>query len=404
MNVIETELRLGMQFYQRQSLVIERGSGSFVWDLDGVKYLDFTSGWGVTCLGHTHPVVIEALTLQANKIMQNPNSGFTFSAARAELFLQLERILPAHLLKYFAVNSGAEANDAALKLARKATGRLKVVSTRDSFHGRTFNTICVSGNEANRSSFPGPSFDTQFVQFDDLNELEQAVDHDTAAVIVEPIQGEGGVQIPAVNYLSSVSDICKRNSALLILDEIQTGFCRTGKMFAVQHSNKPVYPDIMTLGKGVACGYPFGLVAITQNVSEALEMGDHGGTYCGNPLGCKVAASVVDYLIEHSVAEKSAVSGATLLQGLRQLQLKHPEIIHCVRGTGLLTALELNDDSLVQPLTQACQRRKLLVTPTRNGIIRLIPDLLVDAELITQALYCLDLALSDLYTEVAVNS
>ena len=243
----------------------------------------------MTCLGHSHPITTDAIVSQARKIIQNPNSGFTFSAARAELYLQLERVLPTSLKKYFAVNSGAEANDAALKLARKVTGRTKVVTTYGSFHGRTYNTTCVSGDGANAQRFNSPSFNTQFVDFGSVSELHNAVDCDTAAVILEPVQGEGGVQIPSSDYLTSAKEICSSNSALLIVDEIQTGFCRTGKMFAIQHNAIPVCPDVMTLGKGIASGFPFGIVAITEEVANALETGDHGGTFSGNPLGCKVA-------------------------------------------------------------------------------------------------------------------
>jgi len=404
MNSIDIEDRYGIRFCNRQEVVIESGQGTLVWDSEGARYLDFTSGWGVTCLGHAHPVVVDALCRQSGKVMQNPNSGFTYSAARAELLELLAPLLPGSLKRLFFVNSGAEANDASIKLARKVSGRPRIVSTVDSFHGRTLNTLSVSGGVSNAYRYP-PRFPyTDFVPFGELDPLEKVLSDEVAALIVEPVQGEGGVRIPPGNYLPEVSSLCKERNVLLIVDEIQTGFGRTGKLFALQHAAGPVHADFLTLGKGIASGFPFAALAITDEVEARIEKGDHGGTYCGNPLGCAVSTAVIKYLLQHDVAAQVERKGQMLLAGLQQLWRKYPDIIRNARGAGLLTALELANNQLVADLTLACQQRGLLVTPTRNAIVRLIPDLLVSDTHIEQALMTLDNAISSLGPWVAAAS
>jgi acetylornithine/N-succinyldiaminopimelate aminotransferase len=405
MNCIDIEDRHGIQFCHRQRVVIERGRGSLVWDTHGARYLDFTSGWGVTCLGHAHPVIVDALYRQSSKVIQNPNSGFTYSSARAELLALLSPLLPGSLARLFFSSSGAEANDAAIKLARKVTGKARVVSAAGAFHGRTLSTLSVSGGAANVQRFP-PQFPyTEFVEFGRTAAIEHALDSDdVAAVIVEPIQGEGGVRIPPPEYLSEVSILCRNNGVLLIVDEIQTGFGRTGELFALQHAPAVVQPDFLTLGKGIAGGFPFAALAVTDGIAERIEQGDHGGTYCGNPLGCAVSTAVIDYLLEHDVISEVQRKGRLLLAGLHSLARRYPRFIADTRGLGLLTAIELTDDQLVADLTLACEQRGLLVTPTRNAIIRLIPDLLVSDGHIEEALSTLDQALSSLAPRVAAAS
>lgn len=394
MNTIAIEDSLGITFCNRQPIAIERGAGCYVWDEAGNRYLDFTAGWGVTCLGHSHPCITKAIYQQAQKIIQNPNSGFTYSPPRARLLALLKPVLPASLDKIYFANSGAEANDAALKLARKITGKTKVISTTGSFHGRTFNTLSVSGGRDNTSRYLPAMPENCFVNFGDYTDLANAIDDTTAAVIVEPVQGEGGVRIPDPDYLHSVDRLCKQHGALLIIDEIQTGFCRTGKFFAVQHSAVELRPDFMTMGKGIAGGFPFAAFAVSAQVDALLKRGDHGGTYCGNPLGCAVAEAVVSYLVNNRVAERTRDSGEFLLAGLQQLQAKFPTMIRTVRGKGLLCAIELFSDAEVQSLSQACLERGLLVTPTRSHVVRLIPSLLIEQSEITAGLELLGSAIS----------
>lgn len=398
MSSIEIEDRLGITFCDRQPIAIERGEGCVVWDEDGNEYLDFTSGWGVTCLGHSHPLITAAIIRQAQKIIQNPNSGFTYSPSRAKLLETLSGVLPDNLVKSYFANSGAEANDAAIKLARKITGKSRIVSTLASFHGRTFNTLSVSGGRDNAEQFLPALEGNCFVPFGDFSALNAAVDDKTAAVILGPIQGEGGVRIPDDEYFASVALLCKERGVLLIIDEIQTGFCRTGKFFAIEHSKTSIAPDIMTMGKGIAGGFPFAAFAVSASVDKQLSKGDHGGTFCGNPLACAVAAAVVDHLRAENMADKVARSGELMIDGLHKLRDKYPSLIGAIRGRGLLCAFELGSDYLVTKVTEAALGRGLLVTPTRNRTIRLIPALIVTHSEIARGLELLDSALASVVT------
>lgn len=396
MNTITVEDTLGLSFCERLPLAFTHGAGTRVWDEAGKSYLDFTSGWGVTCLGHAHPVIVSAIARQAARLMQSPNAGFSYSPERAALLTKLHQVLPPTLHRSYFCNSGAEANDAVLKLARKITGRRKVLSTRGAFHGRTLQTFALSRDADNSKRFVSQVDGIGFVPYADLAALDAALDDDTAAVIVEPVQGEGGVQIPPTDWLLGVQTLCRRHGALLIVDEVQTGFCRTGKFFALEHAGPQLAPDMLTLGKGIAGGFPFAAFAVSAQVAAQLERDDHGGTYCGNPLGCAVAHAVIDHLHSTQVAEQVATSGQVLLHGLQTLQQHWPNMVRASRGLGLLCALECHDPTLSGQLTRHCAVLGLLVVPTRNGIIRLLPDLLVSHTDIARALTILDQALAEL--------
>lgn len=400
MNTIEIEDKLGITFCDRIPLVIERGLGTSVWDSDDTLYLDFTAGWGVTCLGHSHPVITDALITQSAKIMQSPNSGFTYSPARATALLELNKVLPQNMAKSYFVNSGAEANDAAIKLARKISGRSKIISTLNSFHGRTFNTLMVSTDKHNGERYLPVTDNTFFVEFGNIAAIEKLIDSSIAAIILEPIQGEGGVRVPPDDYISKVSDLCKRHGAYLIIDEIQTGFCRTGKFFAIEHSSKTIEADFMTIGKGLAGGFPIAAFAVSKALSGFIEKGDHGGTYCGNPLGCAVSTAVVSHLIENKFHEQSARKGDFLGAKLYELKDKYSGLIKGVRGCGLLWAIELDDQSQVTRLTDLAMLNGLLVIPTRNSVVRLIPPLVVTEHELSQGISSLDLSLQELYLEL----
>lgn len=392
MFVEEIENNLGLQVCKKQSLVIERGKGVWVWDTSGEKYLDFTAGWGVTCLGHAHPLIVETITRQAGLIIQNPNSGFTYSPARASLMLELKKVLPAPLSRMYFANSGAEANDAALKIARKITGRSTVVSLHGSFHGRTLATLSVSGGPQNGARYLPKVPGQNFCLHNNGADLQAHVDDSVAAVIIELVQGEGGVRAMESNFVKHLRLLCDRYGSLLIIDEIQSGFCRTGRFFATDYYD--VQPDILTMGKGIAGGLPFAAMALTEKVASAVELGDHGGTYCGNPLGCAVAAAVTRFLREQDVAAHVAGIGTQALEDLLGLQQRFPDLIKQVRGRGLMLALELHADEMVWPLTDACQQNGLLVTPTRNAVLRLLPSLLLTGEEWSLGLQRLELAMS----------
>jgi acetylornithine/N-succinyldiaminopimelate aminotransferase len=386
MSTIDIENRLGLSFCERLELAFTHGKGTRVWDEAGKTYLDFTSGWGVNCLGHAHPALTSALAAQAARLMQSPNSLFTYSPERAALLSVLHAVLPPTLVRTFFCNSGAEANDAALKLARKITGRSKVITTVGAFHGRSFNTLSVTRGVDNTSRYTPVLPGTRFVPHGDSAAVAAIIDDETAAVIVEPVQGEGGVQIPPAGYLAEVQALCRQYGTLLIVDEVQTGFCRTGKFFALEHSPTQIEPNILTLGKGIAGGFPFAAFSVSASVASRLGRDDHGGTYCGNPLGCAVSREVVSYLREHKVAERVATSGQLLLAGLQALQQQFPGLVCEVRGVGLLCALEFAEHTHSRTVTRLCADRGLLVVPTRNGIVRLLPDLLVSEADIEAAL------------------
>ena len=390
---IQLEDKYSPPFFRKIPVSIERGAGVHVWDEEGNRFLDFTSGWGVTCLGHAHPVITDALMEQGRKIIQNPNSGLTYSPVRARLLSLMAEILPAPLTRVFFSNSGAEANDAAIKLARKVTGRPDVIAMEQSFHGRTISTASATGQIKHREKFNPLMPNYRFVPYDDLEALRRAFNNNVAALIIEPIQGEGGVIIPADGYLQEVGRLCKANGSLLIIDEIQTGFCRTGPMFAISPLN--VAADFMTMAKGIAGGFPFGAFAVSEAVAQKLEPGDHGGTYCGNPLGCAVAYAVIKYLLDHNVSAAVAKTGGFALDRMRKWMRAYPERIKNVRGRGLLLAIEFCDEKTAGEVTAACLDRRMFVRQTQGNVIRIFPALNIKQEDMEEGLMLLEEAIDN---------
>jgi acetylornithine/N-succinyldiaminopimelate aminotransferase len=370
---IEIEDQYTPPFFSKIPVSIERGEGVYCWDEEGNRFLDFTAGWGVTCLGHASPVITNALLEQGRKIIQNPNSGLTYSPVRAKLLSLMREILPSNLTRVFFSNSGADANDAAIKLARKVTGRLDVISTHQSFHGRTISTASATGQAKHREKFNPLMPNYRFIPYNDLNALKQMLDSSVAAVILEPVQGEGGVQIPSDDYLKKVSSMCKVNGSLLIIDEVQTGFCRCGPMFAVSRSCAEV--DFLTMAKGIAGGFPFGAFALSEAVSAKLEPGDHGGTYCGNPLGCAVAYAVIRHLLDHQISVHVHEMGTVALRHINEWKQSYPEMITDVRGLGLLLAIEFSTEETATLITNECLARGLFVRQTQGNMIRIFPAL-----------------------------
>ncbi|NOR25220.1 MAG: aminotransferase class III-fold pyridoxal phosphate-dependent enzyme [Desulforhopalus sp.] len=371
-------------FFVKQKISIERGEGVFVWDEEDNRYIDFTSGWGVTCIGHAQPVITEALTDQSRKILQNPNSGLTYSPARARLLELMHTVLPSHITHLFFSNSGAEANDAAIKLARKVTNRLDVISTHKSFHGRTISTASATGQATHREKFNPLMPNYLFVTYGDLDDLRQALNENVAAFILEPVQGEGGVIIPSKEYLTGAAKLCRENGTLLIADEVQTAFCRTGPMFVTGALD--VKADFITMAKGIAGGFPFGAFAMTEEVAEKLEYGDHGGTYCGNPLGCAVAHAVIKYLLDHNVSENVARMGDICLDTMKEWQQLYPTLINEIRGAGLLLLIEFKDEEIATQVSDQCLAGKLFVRQTQGNGIRIFPALNINEDELREGL------------------
>ena len=371
-------------FFTKTPVSIERGEGVYVWDEEGERYLDLTAGWGVTSIGHAHPVIQAALAEQGALILQNPDSGLTYSPARARLLALLAEILPAGLTRVFFTNSGAEANDAAVKLARKVTGREVVVTTDGSFHGRTISMVSATGQARQRDKFRPQMPGYRFIPYDDVSALERTLDAGVAAVIVEPIQGEGGVRIPSTGYLRAVSELCRANGTLLVVDEVQTGFARTGPMFATSASGARA--DLLTMAKGIAGGFPLGAFALTEGVSAKLEAGDHGGTYCGNPLACAVGYAVIRYLLDNDISTHVSELGRDALDEMARWRRRYPDIVTDVRGRGLLLLIEVRDEATAAAIVAECLSRRVFVRQTQGSGIRVFPALNIEREQLAMGL------------------
>ena len=378
-------------FFTKIPISIDRGEGVYVWDEEGNRYLDLTAGWGVTCIGHAHPVIQAALTEQGGRILQNPNSGLTYSPVRARLLSLLADVLPANLTRVFFSNSGAEANDAAIKLARKVTGRRIVVAAEGSFHGRTISTASATGQAAHRDKYDPLMPGYRFVPFNDAAAMRAALAADVAAVIVEPVQGEGGVRVSSQGYLANVSRMCRENGSLLIVDEVQTGFCRTGPMFAIADTGAQA--DFLTMAKGIAGGFPLGAFAVSEEVSARFEIGDHGGTYCGNPLGCAVAHAVIKYLVDNDVSAHVTRLGQAALETMSRWKTAYPGVIDDVRGRGLLLLIALRDTATATRVTDECQARKVFVRQTHGSGIRIFPALTIEHDQLMDGLAVLQQAI-----------
>ncbi len=391
-NTIAIEDKHYIPVFNKIPISIERGEGVFVWEENGRRYIDFTSGWGVTCIGHANPVIVEALSQQSRKIIQNPNGGLTYSPAKSKLLALMADILPDNLPRLFFSNSGAEANDAVIKLARKVSGRQEIIAMDKGFHGRTISTASATGQAQHRAKFNPLMPAYRFVPFNDLEAMASQIDTKVAAVILEPIQGEGGINIPDDGYLKGISELCFEKDVYLIIDEIQTGFCRTGKMFAIDGDDIRV--DFLTMAKGIAGGFPFAAFAVSEKVADRLEKGDHGGTYCGNPLGCAVAYAVIKYLIDNDIAAHVTRMGAYFLDRLKKIQQQYPGIITTVRGKGLLIAMVISSQTTAEQIITTGLEQGLILNLTQGNMIRIFPALNIRQEEAEEGLSLLEKTLS----------
>lgn len=365
--VVESEERFTIPIYHRRGLVLVRGSGARVWDAEGRSYIDCVAGHGVALVGHCNPYVVEAVRRQCEDLITCPCSFY--NATRAAFLEEMAEILPAGLRRFFLCNSGTEAVEAAIKFARASTGRTQVVAARRGFHGRTLGALSATWQPKYRKPFLPLVPDFSHVPFNDEEALRGAVTEATAAVILEPVQGEGGVHPAAPGYLSAAAEICHARGALLILDEVQTGFGRTGRMFAMEHYG--VEPDILCLSKGIAGGVPMGLVAVGQRVQN-ISGPIHGSTFGGNPLACAAASAALKYIRDHSLVERAAKLGDRLLEELRRIA---SPVVREVRGLGLMVGIELQSQSA--PYIQALQERGVLALSAGPQVIRLLPPLVI---------------------------
>ena len=363
-----------MHVVNRQPVVVQRGLGARVWDVDGKEYLDFTAGWAVNNLGHCHPAVTKAIQEQAQTLVQMSNQFYTLPQ------LQLAEALVANscMDKVFFANSGAEANEGAVKLARKygrlhRNGAQEVITALNSFHGRTLGMVAATGQPHYQKAWQPLAPDFVNVEYDNLDAVKQATSERTCAVFVEVLQGEAGVVIPTEGYLKGLREWCDANGLVLIFDEVQTGMGRLGTLFGYQAFD--VEPDVMTLAKGLGNGVPIGAF-LCKDQFNALQPGDHGSTFGGNPLATAAANAVVRYMVANDVPAQARQMGEYLITALQQLRGRHPSTITDVRGMGLLLAVQFSD-TIAANVVRACNDEGLLLNPVRPNAVRLYPPLII---------------------------
>jgi predicted acetylornithine/succinylornithine family transaminase len=378
--------------YARFPIALVRGAGARVWDADGREYLDFVGGIAVTALGHCHPKVTAALKAQAETLLHVSN------LYHIEPQVRLAQLLTKHSFadRVFFCNSGAEANEAAIKLARKyakdhwSTDRYEIICMRDSFHGRTLAAVTATGQEKYHHGFEPlvPGF--KHVPFNDLKAVERALDSHTCAVLVEPVQGEGGVKVPDAGYLAGLRRLCDEAGALLVLDEVQVGVGRTGKLFAYEHAG--IEPDIVTLAKALANGVPIGALLAREPVAASFSPGTHAATFGGNPLATAAAVAVMETMLEERIPERAARVGKYFVERLEGLKAKHRRIRQ-VRGMGLLIGVEI--DGSARDVVQRCMARGLLILVAGDQVVRFTPPLIITEADVDRGVAIVDAALAE---------
>ena len=383
--IMDRESRHASGTYPKRDLAIVRGLGARVWDAEGREYIDCVAGHGVAIVGHANPTVVEAIARQSQTLITCP--GVFYNDQRAAFLEKLTSLAPAGLDRAFLSNSGTESVEAALKLARLATGRTGIVATMRGFHGRTFGALSATWERRYRQPFEPlvPGF--THVSYDDLGAMEEAVGDNTAGVIIEIVQGEGGVQPGSSEYFHGLRKLCDERGALLIVDEVQTGFGRTGKLFASEHHD--LSPDILCLGKGIAGGVPMGATLFGERVGE-LPRGSHGSTFGGNPLACAAGLATLDVIVGEDLPGQAAEKGAYLLGQLGRMELP---LIREVRGLGLMVGIELR--KRVQSYLVALIDHGVLALPAGRSVLRLLPPLVISQEELNIVLSAIEKVLTE---------
>jgi len=373
--------------YQRFPIVIDRGKGAKVWDDAGKEYIDCMAGYGVALVGHCNDRVVDAIKDQIEKLMVCHMS--TYNTVRSTMLKKLSKVVPSGLDKIFFSNSGAEAVETALKFSRKYSGKPGVISMNGGYHGKTFGALSVTSSEKYRRPFEPLLDHIKFVPYGNARKLIDSIDDKTGTVILEPVQGESGIIVPPPGFIQEVREICSRHSLVLIFDEIQSGFGRTGKMWAAENWN--TIPDVVCVAKGIAGGFPMGLTITRPEIMESMKIGEHSSTFAGNPLGCAAASASIDALVLDGLIQNSADTGHYFKDLLVQLKEKH-KIVREVRGLGLMLALELRFD--VRNILMDGISKGILMLYSGRNIIRLLPPLLIDRELVSKFVATLDKLLS----------
>lgn len=362
------------QNYGRMDIAFTHGKGSHLYDTEGKEYLDLVAGIAVNSIGHSHPVWVKAMQEQVSKLIHVSN--LYHIEQQAELGEKVASVTPKGMDRSLFVNSGAEANEGALKLAVRATGRSKVLSAYNGFHGRTAASLGATGQTKYQNSFePLISKAYNYYDFGDLESIKKIIDKDTAALMLEPIQGEGGVVTAPSDFFKGVRDLCTDHGVIMIVDEVQTGIGRTGKWFGIEHHN--IVPDIITLAKGLGGGVPIGAVVTTTELSKVMTPGTHGTTFGGNPLVCASACSTIDIIKKEKLVENADAIGAAWMNDIKSVG---SDKIENVRGKGLLIGIEMGSNEDAVAIQKAMFENNILVNVCHGNVVRLMPPLIINNE------------------------
>jgi acetylornithine/LysW-gamma-L-lysine aminotransferase len=387
-DIINVENRLMANVFAKRPLIITRGKGALIWDIKGKEYIDCMGSYGVALLGHSHPKVVEAVCKQAETLISCHAS--LYNSKRTEFLQKLMSITPRGLNKAFLSNSGAEAVECAIKLARKFTGKPEIIAVMGGFHGKTMGALSATWDKKYREPFQPLVPEFKHVPPDNLEKLAAAITEKTAAVLLEPIRGEGGVRVPPDEFLPGARELCDEKSVLLILDEVQTSFGRTGKLFGCEHWG--VTPDVMCLAKPFAGGLPIGITVAKENIMSSLKVGEHSSTFSGSPLVCAAACTAIDVLVEEKLVERAVSLGGYFKAKLEELQAKY-KIVKEVRGLGLMLGVELRYDVL-NIILKAMDRGVLILDAGRN-VLRFLPPLVIEKEQIDKVISVIDTVIGE---------
>ena len=363
------EDQYSLDVYPKRNITLVRGAGAHVWDDNDKRYIDCAAGIGVASVGHANPAVAAAITAQANTLITCP--GIFYNDVRAKLLEKLVNLAPASLGRAFLCNSGTEAVEGAIKFARHATGKHGIISAMRGYHGRTMGALSATHKKEYREPFQPLPAGFSFVPYNKLDKLEAAINDDTAAVLLEPVQGEGGIRPADTSYMRAVSQLCKDRGVLMMIDEVQTGFCRTGKFFASEHSD--LQPDILCVAKAMAGGVPMGAVLTSERIGSLRGL--HGSTFGGNPLASAAALATIDFMLSEKLAERATALGKTFAKTLDASSLSK---VRDVRIIGLMVGIELKER--VQPFIIELMERGILALPAGPTVLRLLPPLVIDED------------------------
>ncbi len=381
--VIDLYDKYVMPTYKQTPVVLVKGKGIKVWDIEGREYLDFFPGWAVSGLGHCHPRVVNAIKDQCKKMIHIPNNYYNNLQAR------LAGVISESSFggKVFFCNSGAEANEAAIKLARiyGQGKRFEIITMEKSFHGRTLATVAATGQDKIKKGFSPLPSGFRHVRFNDFQAVKDAIGPQTVAIMLEPIQGEGGINVASTDYLSKVRKLCDQKDILLIFDEIQTGMGRTGAMFGYQHYG--IIPDMMTLAKTLGGGVPIGAMVAARKIADTLKPGSHASTFGGNPLVCSASLAAFKAIEKEGLLDNARNMGKYMFDQLNELKKRH-SMIKEVRGMGLMIGVELNREGA--RVVEKCLKRKLLINCTQGNVLRFMPPITVTKKNIDKAMKILN--------------